>query len=558
MNNVWGLDFGTTTTYLSKSQVIGSTNFPLREQGSTTPFIPSIVRIGEGGVLLAGNSADSPDEDNIVRSVKRAITQRKTKEPLPVENQPQGQPQILYEDAIRSLLIRVRELLGDDLGDSAIRLGCPAMWDASQRQELLDLAREAGFTVQYDTLIDEPVAASMAWYEGERLKNRSPQGRVLVFDMGGGTLDVAVMNIVEAGHTPEIYVLASDGLSEAGDVLDASIGEVLLQAAEGDAELHSELRSRPGMLRRLARKLKEEMGQGISSSTNFVTRQRKVVELELGIDDLKRAFEPQFERALHLVHKTLRMAELTNWNRVNVDSFELAPMAYSAHQVRNLEITDLIRKIDYVVLVGGMSRLQLLQDMLIQNGFAADKIYSHESLHPDQAVSLGLAVDKDYEHLNLDRPGFNFEIQWLNRQGEKCREVIYKAYDRLYPTYAGAKLLEHFWRNRHLTPASAEAEFGVFVATTTSGVRLSIEFEGVERFGQGLKFVFGDLSHNRPQYISIQPNGRMVLSDAYSKVVFKIDKWPVIRGNSGKLNVSQTSSSEDGTTGLPWHLLPYD
>ena len=90
---------------------------------------------------------------------------------------------------------------------------------------MLGLAETAGFSVGPSTLIDEPIAAGLSWI-GRRTQQREyfDEERVLVFDMGGGTLDVAVLDVTTGPlRDPEIYVLASDGLNEAGDVLDGMI-----------------------------------------------------------------------------------------------------------------------------------------------------------------------------------------------------------------------------------------------------------------------------------------------------------------------------------------------
>jgi molecular chaperone DnaK (HSP70) len=72
-------------------------------------------------------------------------------------------------------------------------------------------------------LVDEPVAAGVAWLSHQYLARReSPEGRVLVFDMGGGTLDIAVLK-VKGGAKPDVSVLAAIGLPEAGDDLDRAM-----------------------------------------------------------------------------------------------------------------------------------------------------------------------------------------------------------------------------------------------------------------------------------------------------------------------------------------------
>ena len=114
------------------------------------------------------------------------------------------------------------------------RLGCPAMWDGAQRRRLIENALRAGIAVGDNTLIDEPIAAGVAWivHRTERM-NQSVQGKLLVFDMGGGTLDLAVLDVnASSGDVPEIHVQAATGMGRAGDALDRAIVSDLRQQLE--------------------------------------------------------------------------------------------------------------------------------------------------------------------------------------------------------------------------------------------------------------------------------------------------------------------------------------
>jgi molecular chaperone DnaK (HSP70) len=85
------------------------------------------------------------------------------------------------------------------------------MWDGPQLKRLLDLAEKAALPVDSSTLVDEPIAAGVAWVSHRFLAyGERPEGRLLVFDMGGGTLDIAVLDVV-GGERPEISVLSALG-----------------------------------------------------------------------------------------------------------------------------------------------------------------------------------------------------------------------------------------------------------------------------------------------------------------------------------------------------------
>ena len=110
-----------------------------------------------------------------------------------------------------------------------------SVWDvlrcgpASRRKRLLDLARSAGLPVDDHTLIDEPIAAGVAWVNNRIARSgQGVRGQLLVFDMGGGTLDVAVLDVhADLGEDPEISVLSSWGIDEAGDALDEALADEL-------------------------------------------------------------------------------------------------------------------------------------------------------------------------------------------------------------------------------------------------------------------------------------------------------------------------------------------
>ncbi len=190
--------------------------------GRTTTYLPSLFGLDDAERLVVGDPAASLPLDRVKRSVKRCITRREHEIVLG-----DGSP-LTADEGIRGILAAIaREARagGLELSPETTRLGCPAMWDGQQRQRLLDLAEHAGLPVGDHTLIDEPVAAGVAWVQQQRSRGREVEGKLLVVDMGGGTLDVALLDVVaEVGHDPEISVLSSWGLDEAGDSLDEADG----------------------------------------------------------------------------------------------------------------------------------------------------------------------------------------------------------------------------------------------------------------------------------------------------------------------------------------------
>jgi molecular chaperone DnaK (HSP70) len=549
-DTVWGLDFGTTTTYLSESDFVGSHKYSLRQAGGSREYVPSAVMPTDAGFTV-GEAAIDFSEEEILRSVKRAITLRRETLPIPEASEMKADKDngpVNADDAIRALLAEVRKIARRDIGDNPVRLGCPAMWDAQQRQRLLRLAKEAGFEIQYDTLIDEPVAACIGWFEAEIRNKRRPSGTTLVFDMGGGTLDVAALKINADHDSPEIYVLASDGIDEAGDALDAAISRVLLEKEEVGSERFAALTRNPGSLRRAARQLKEQLGSSITTSTKLRLGDDQVFDLELTEDDLRSAFEPQFKRAMELVTVVLRIAKTTEW-RSN---------AMTGPELRALSRADLLPQVTNFLLVGGMSQMPLLRKMLIETGVASNIIFGGEVIDADAAVSLGLALDRDYDHLSLDRPGFNFELQWTEA-GQPKTEVIYEAYSKLYTKQQAVdgSQLKLTWLNDKFTRENSDTGQAVFCARTTSREILELTFDGELKEGLGPSFTFG---LEKTPVIIIQPNGRIFLRDATgAEMAIKVTRWPVINvSRSRTLLIQRSDATGDHVNGLAWHERPYD
>ncbi len=207
--SVIGVDFGTSTSLVAEKVGAGRTEvFPL---GADTSWVPSVAAYDEGRFIV-GEDADGIDD--AIRSVKRAITENRAVA--------RAGSELAADDVVVAILTEVLRRAGPRLSTSdRLRLGCPAMWDGSQRLRLLDLAGRAGLRLSLADLVDEPVAAGFAWLTARRAAGAPlTDGRVLVFDMGGGTLDVAALDVRDA-H--QVSVMAALGVAEAGDRLDESI-----------------------------------------------------------------------------------------------------------------------------------------------------------------------------------------------------------------------------------------------------------------------------------------------------------------------------------------------
>lgn len=403
-----GLDFGTSTTLIASTRAV----VPIGSKG----WMPSLVGYAEDGTVVAGERAATVPPGQMVRSIKRSITDGQTFVSL---DTPMGVKNVRVDDLIVELLReagRRGARGGQDVGaGSLVRLGCPAMWDGPQRRRLLGAAQRAGLPVVLATLIDEPVAAGIAWLSHQPVDNRPL--RIVVFDMGGGTLDLAVL-AVSGGPHRDVSVLAALGTPEAGDALDETIAADLdLELAKAGIDLDG--LGNPGRarirLREEARVAKEELS-GADEHPIVVAPPifSRAAEVWYTRDQLNEAFQPQLERAEEAIALALRVARITE-------------RAGSAYDIARLPTDELVQGVDVVLLSGGMSRIPYVGQRL-RWLFGPGPRIEPALDPPENAVVVGLAKAGDFGRTNMYRPAFDVLLEW--EKGQEFR-TLYEAFTPL-------------------------------------------------------------------------------------------------------------------------------
>ena len=342
-----GLDFGTTTT------LVASPGGLVKLTDDTT-WMASLVGWDDAGRLIAGIGKDTEPEfaGRTVRSIKRSITSGETKARVELSG---GPCDVSADDLMAAVLreaARLAAARSPELARSkTVRVGCPAMWDGQQRRRLLRVAAEAGIPVGLADLIDEPVAAGIAWLARRRPDTSVPL-RVVVFDMGGGTLDVAVLD-VRGVLARDVSVLSALGNTFAGDALDAAIAEdiVELLGVDLDALPH------PARARLRLADVAREVKLALTTDTEFdVSLPTRLfgsgVEVEYTRERLEAAFTPLMDRAEETVIAALRTARLTEQK------------AGSPQEIRRAPLETLLSNVDAVVLSGGMARIPYVASRL--------------------------------------------------------------------------------------------------------------------------------------------------------------------------------------------------
>jgi molecular chaperone DnaK (HSP70) len=402
-----GLDFGTSTTLVASHRSV----VPI---GASQAWMPSLSGYTEDGLLVVGEEAQHLPVGRVIRSIKRAITQPRAFVPVDL---PTGVRSVRTDDLVAALLreaVRRASAAGQDLSAKGrLRLGCPAMWDGAQRRRLVAAARDAGLPVTLACLVDEPVAAGIAWlaaYAGDLAGPR----RVLVFDMGGGTLDVAVLDV----DGRDISVLAALGTAEAGDALDEAIaGDLDYELGAQGIDIDS--LARPD----LAREVLVDAARTVK--VRLSTEDEDVVVLPADVfgrnevwytrEQLNRAFAPQLDRAEMYVSAALRAAQLAE------------PGAGTAYDLARTPIDALVDRVDVVVLSGGMAQVPYVEERL-RAFFTPETTIEFAAAPAENAVAIGLAHAAGFGRINRYRPAFDIVVEW--DRGREQR-TVYEAFTPL-------------------------------------------------------------------------------------------------------------------------------
>jgi chaperone protein DnaK len=371
MGKVVGIDLGTTNSVVAVMEGGKPTVIANAEGFRTTP---SVVAYAKNGDRLVGQIAKRQavmNPDNTFYSVKRFIGRRsdevKTESTevaykvMNVGNNvkvdcPQAGKQFAPEEISAQVLRKLADDAGKYLGEKVTQavITVPAYFNDSQRQATKDAGKIAGLEVL--RIINEPTAASLA-YGLDRKSNET----ILVFDLGGGTFDVSILEVGDG----VFEVLATSGDTHlGGDDFDKKIVDYL--AAEFQKMEGIDLRKDKQALQRLteaAEKAKIELSSVTQAEVNlpFITAtQDGPKHLEMTLTRAK------FEELC---------ADLIDRSRVPVEQ---------ALKDAKLSKTD----IDEIVLVGGSTRIPAIKE-LVKRVLGKEP---NETVNPDEVVAVGAAI----------------------------------------------------------------------------------------------------------------------------------------------------------------------
>ncbi len=375
MGKIIGIDLGTTNSVVSVMEGGEPVVIPTAEGGR---LCPSVVAFTKSGERLVGQTARRQaivNPDNTIFSVKRLMGRRyddpeveKARQILPYkivrgaagdarvyipQTGKEYTPQEISAMILRKLKEDAEAYLGEPVTQAVITV--PAYFNDSQRQATKDAGQIAGLDVL--RIINEPTASSLA-YGLDRQKDET----ILVFDLGGGTFDVSILDVGEG--VVEVRATSGDTFL-GGDDWDQRIVDYVADEFKKDQGI--DLRQDRQALQRLkeaAEKAKIELSSVLETEINlpFITADAsgpKHLQMKLTRAKLEQLTEDLVERCRGPFEQALRDAKLT------------------------------AKDLDEVVLVGGATRMPMIQDLVRELTGGKEP---HKGVNPDEVVSIGAAI----------------------------------------------------------------------------------------------------------------------------------------------------------------------
>jgi molecular chaperone DnaK len=349
MAKVIGIDLGTTNSCVSVLEGGEPTIIPNAEGNRTTP---SIVAFTKNGERLVGETAKRQaitNPDRTIASIKREMGHDFNVE---IDGRKYS-PQEISAMVLGKLKADAEAYLGEKVTEAVITV--PAYFTDAQRQATKDAGRIAGLEVK--RIVNEPTAASLAY----GLDKTEDHQKILVFDLGGGTFDVSVLEIGDG----VFEVLATNGDNHlGGDDFDKVVMDFMAEQFKNEhgVDLRDDKMSKQ-RLKEAAEKAKKELSSTQSTNVNlpFITASA-AGPLHLDMDITRAKFEQLSKK---LVERTLNPTK-------------------SAIKDAGINASELAQ----IILVGGSTRIPAVQEAVktITNKDA------HKGINPDECVAVGAAI----------------------------------------------------------------------------------------------------------------------------------------------------------------------
>jgi molecular chaperone DnaK len=349
MAKIIGIDLGTTNSCVSVLEGGEPVVIPNAEGNRTTPSIVAFTKSGERLVCETAKRQAITNPDRTIASIKREMGHD-----FHVEIDGKNySPQEISAMVLGKLKADAESYLGEKVTEAVVTV--PAYFTDAQRQATKDAGKIAGLEVK--RIINEPTAASLSY----GLEKSDHHHKIMVFDLGGGTFDVSILEIGDG----VFEVLATNGNNHlGGDDFDEVIINFLADSFQ--AEHSVDLRADKMSLQRLkeaAEKAKKELSSTQSTNINlpFITATAEG-PLHLNLDLTRAKFEQLADKLIQATMEPTR----------------------KAMKDAGLNTGDLAQ----VILVGGSTRIPAVQEA-VKKLTGKD---AHKGVNPDECVALGAAI----------------------------------------------------------------------------------------------------------------------------------------------------------------------
>jgi molecular chaperone DnaK len=377
MGKIIGIDLGTTNSCVA---VLDGGKPKVIENAEGDRTTPSIVGYSEDGEILVGQSAKRQavtNPHNTLYAIKRLVG-RKFKDdvvqkdismvPYKIIEADNGDAWVQVKDdkmappqVSAEILMKMKKTAEEYLGESVTEavITVPAYFNDSQRQATKDAGRIAGLEVK--RIINEPTAAALAYGMDKGAGDQT----IAVYDLGGGTFDISVIEIAEVDGEHQFEVLSTNGDTFlGGEDFDMRLIEYLAEAFKKDSGI--DLHNDPLALQRLkeaAEKAKIELSTTQQTEVNlpYITADAtgpKHLVVKLSRAKLESLVEELVSRSMEPVKAALKDANLNP------------------------------SEIDHVILVGGQTRMPMVQKV-VADYFGKEP---RKDVNPDEAVAMGAAI----------------------------------------------------------------------------------------------------------------------------------------------------------------------
>ncbi|MGI8311587.1 molecular chaperone DnaK [Saccharopolyspora hattusasensis] len=351
MGRAVGIDLGTTNSVVAVLEA-GEPTVIANSEGSRTT--PSVVAFAKNGDLLVGQPAKNQAVTNVDRTIRSVKRHMGTDWKVQIDDKTYT-PQEISARVLMKLKRDAESYLGEDVTDAVVTV--PAYFDDSQRQTTKEAGQIAGLNVL--RIINEPTAAALAY----GLEKGEKEQTILVFDLGGGTFDVSLLEVGEG----LVEVKATSGDTHlGGDDWDERVVEWLVDKFRASSGIDlTKDRMAMQRIKEAAEKAKIELSSSSQTSINlpYIT-----------VDADK---NPLF------LDETLSRAE---FERITSDLLERCRKPFN-NAIRDAGVK--VGDINHVVLVGGATRMPAVTDLVRE---LTDGKEPNKGVNPDEVVAVGAAL----------------------------------------------------------------------------------------------------------------------------------------------------------------------